>query len=368
MNDAEDSANAISEIIVASCAPTGRVRPGFGSQFVPWCAARTASGIPRDKSSAENLANPAVESMRLRKSMDAFVSEFFAQSVLRRLGIRTVPQKICTASEARKLPADFVVKTASSVPMARHLSWNPGEVPTGWCLASRLVPHAATLDYISRKLIVGHDARTQFVRQCAGWYAMKDKAIDETIARALEKTCVPADIFFTEFKPTQLEIEAIKSAMAIDGSQYIAISAARVFLGCSAPHFSNVLATVRGELISLDHARACFEDGEDLRNLFGFVNRNSEVFKILGQVSALTEDDIRECVSEIPKHPAVGSTNGLADYYVQRLQLWKQLHAKELPNLTSMTVGPKSTYSTAIAAVGGRQILEEAAAFARAWK
>jgi hypothetical protein len=367
MNEAEDSANAISEIIVASCAPTGRVRQGFGSHFVPWCAARTASLIPRDKSSAENLANPSAEAMRLRKSMDPFVSEFFAQGVLRRLGIRTAPQKISTAKEARKLSADFVVKSASSVPMAKHLSWNPGEVPTGWCLVSQLVPHAATLDYISRKLIVGHDARTQFVRQCAGWYAMKDKAIDETIARALEKTCVPADIFFAEFKPTPTEIQNIKRAMALDGPQYLAICAARVFLGCSAPHFSNVLATKQGELISIDHARACFEDGEDLRNLFYFVDRGSEAFKILGLVAILTEDDIRECVSEIPKHPAVGSTNGLADYYVQRLQLWKQLGAEEMSSAPEMGVAPRFSYGAAMV-VFGRGILQEVTARAGARK
>jgi len=374
----EDSANAIFTIVAVSNAATGRVRKGFSSHFLPWCNARTASQIPREKLSSTHLGDPSIQSMRLRKSVNPFTAEFFSQAVLRRLGIRTAPVNICSPDEARSLPADFVVKIAGDCCLdmlcnltlnapAKDLTWNPSAKPTGWCLASRLVRGAATLDYISRNLIKGQNARTQVtqvMRQCAEWHATKDNGIDELIAKRLEKTCIPADKFFSDFKPTPEEIERIRPAMALDGPKYLAICAARIFLGCSAPHFSNVLVTKEGELISLDHARMCFEDGTDLRELFYFVNRNSKAFKILDGVIGLTESDIRRSVDEIPEHPACGSKTGLADYYCKRLNLWKELHAKSDQSHV-MEMDPRLFASNPIGIFGQRLVNEVAALLRR---
>jgi len=327
----EDSAHAVLTLVLASIqsdAAARKMRKDFENEFDPWYNARTLSQVPKNFLPADRSGSPLVESMRSRKPMNPFAAEFLAQGVLRRLGIQTAPQKICTAAEARDMPANFVVKHAGERPV-QNLTWNSGEVVksirSGWCLASRVVPDAASFDFVSRTFARTHSAHTQLLVQLAKTHAAKDRGFEELLAKTLGKSCEPADRFFLGFVPAPWELERIKSAMALDGKPYLRVCAARVFLGCSAPHFGNVLLTLKGELVSIDHARTNFENGDDLRMLFRFVARDSRAFDVLGGVAALTIDDIRAAVSEIPQHPACGPTEGLTGYFCERLRLWKNL-------------------------------------------
>jgi|ERR1700683_227482 len=243
---------------------------------------------------------------RSYERINPFVAEFFAQGLLRRLGIGTASEQfICTAEQARALPDDFVVKFDRNG-WARNLDWNPGEIPTGWCLASRLVPDAASLFFVARKVIKTHPGRKH--------YDERDNH---------------ADRFYAKFDPTPTEIECIKLGMATDGVQYLNIAAARAFLGCTCtPHFGNILVTKSGKLISIDHTNAEFKDPEDLKKMFHFIGSDSKLLEVLSGVASLTEKDIRESVAEIPNHPACGSTAGLREYFGQRLQMWKQLYRR----------------------------------------
>src|ERR1700693_137100 len=198
----EDSAHAVFTIIAASNGAAGKVRKGFNSHFSPWYHARILCMARPDST------DPLMQSMRLRRAINPFAVEFFAQGVLRRLGIRTAEQTICSGKEARMLPPDFIVKVAGEEP-AQNLTWNPASVRNGWCLVSRLVPDAVSLDFISRKLITSHSVRTQMLRESAAIHADKDRAFEALIAKTLGKTCAPADKFFADFKPTESEIEAI---------------------------------------------------------------------------------------------------------------------------------------------------------------
>jgi hypothetical protein len=352
----EDSAHAIFLLIVASNSATQRVRQGFESHFLPWAKARTFS---EDR---PNSADPLHQRMQ-REVMNPFVAEFFGAAIMRRLRIRTAEQTICSAKEARMLSADFVIKAASGEESSRNLSWSPASVRNGFCLISRLVPEAASLDFVARKIVTSHSARAQFLRTCARMYNSQC----ELTARAFGKQCEPADKFYADFNPSSSEIERIKAAMSLDGIQYLKIAAARVFLGCSCPHFSNMLTTKDGQLISIDHCRSNFENGEDLRELFYFINRDSVAFAALSTVARLTEEDIRASVEEIPRHRACGSTNGLAEYFVERLRLWKTYHAQELGSSYSMTVDPSLMYSS-LNTVAGHSVANEAIAMARTWK
>ena len=363
MSLVEDSAHAIFTIIAASAAATGKLRRGYTEHFQPWYHARVMAEF------RPNSTDPLIQTMRQRKSMNPFALEFFAQGILRRLGIRTVEQRICSDHEARSLPANFVVKVAGNSnslkwnpdsQSTRNIAWNADAVRTGWCLVSRLEPDSASLDYIARKLVTSQSVRTQRLRESAAIHAQNDQALEELIAQALGKTCEPADKFFGDFRPTESEIELIKSAMALDGKKYLTICAARVFIGCSAPHFGNCLVNKKGECFSIDHARGYFEKGDDLRELMYFIDRRSEVFKVLDGVSALTEKDIHESVSEIPHHSACGSTAGLAEYFCKRLRLWKELHANG-ERRSEMEADPRLTYCSPSAALGARIIAEAGA-------
>ena len=75
----EDSAHAIFTIITASVAATGKLRKGYTQHFQPWYHARVLSEF------RPNSTDPLIQSMRLRKTINPFALEFFAQGVLRRL-------------------------------------------------------------------------------------------------------------------------------------------------------------------------------------------------------------------------------------------------------------------------------------------
>jgi hypothetical protein len=358
----EDSAHAIFTLVMTSHVGAGALKlpMDLNSDFMPWCNARALSEVPNNfrpetghrrefaaifRSYGMKLA-PATVADR-REGMNPFAAEFIAQGILRKLGIRTASSRICSAREARALPPDFVVKSAGNRP-AQGLNWNCADVATsirfGWCLASQIVPDTASLDYIARTMLPSHSARNKVVAmlaKCAADHATKDRQFEELIAQALGKTCEPADKFFSGFHPTSEERDSIGRAMALDGDKYLRICAGRVFVGCSAPHASNVLVTREAQLISIDHARVYFERGDDLRMLFRFVRRDSRVFRILGEVAALTADDIRAAVAEIPKHPACGSTGGLADYYERRLELWKAFYSGHQENQQPSALGTK---------------------------
>jgi hypothetical protein len=90
-----------------------------------------------------------------------------------------------------------------------------------------------------------------------------------------------------------------------------------------------------------------------------FIDRRSEVFKVLDGVNALTEKDICESVSEIPLHPACGSTTGLADYFCRRLRAWKELHASS-ERQGVMEADPRITCSP-VTVLGARIIVDAGA-------
>jgi hypothetical protein len=234
--------------------------------------------------------------------VNPFVSEFFGQSIMRRIGIRTVEHTaICGEKEARELSSDFVVKFAK-LDLPFNLKWRPGEVPVGDCLASRIVPHAASLGYVAR-----HILRTR-------------------------NGSDPSDKFYFGFEKelTSEQFESIRRAMDFDETPYLRIAATRLFLGSSCtPHLGNILITQKAELVSIDHVHSYSEDGEDLKMVFGFVNRDPRLLEVLARVAALSENDILASVQNVPKHPACGRISEIAEYFCKRLRLWKHLLAGE---------------------------------------
>ncbi len=242
---------------------------------------------------------------RSRERLNSFAAEFFAQAILRRLEIGTAPEHlICAAEQARTFSDDFIVKFDRNG-WNRNLSWNPRETPTGWCLASRVVPDAASLFFVARRIVKSYSGR------------QKHNVNDEL-----------ADTLYSKFSPTPVEVEQIKLAMDLEGAQYLSIAAARVFLGCTCtPHFGNILVNKAGKLFSIDHSDAEFRDGEEIKGMFDFIGRDSRLLKVLSGVADLTESDIRESVEAIPKHPACRSISGLAKYFCERLKLWKKLYS-----------------------------------------
>ena len=313
----EDSAFAIATLVLAS-------RARDLSEFNAWCSRREqqelfAGRIPSSLDARNTPLNP-------------FAVESFAQVLFRRLGIRTAPTQTVTFAEARQLPeGKFVVKFAevkeSGIALRAAFPFStPPVASPAYCLASEVVEDAATFDYIRRKFGVTPGLDRPYAALANVAARSSEKLCAGLTSIVLRKECRAADALYARFLPNVGELGKIRAAMRWDREAFLKICAARSFVACSAPHDSNVLVTRSGELVSIDHCSASREDGDDLRMLFRFIRRDSQAFGVLGDVAALTTDDIRASISKIPRHPACGSTDGLSDYFVARLRLWRSLY------------------------------------------
>lgn len=315
----EDTCFSIANLVVASSAKEL-------DEFYQWCARRQE---------IEFLHSQTHSPMYPRKAFNPFTAEFLAQAILRRLGVRTVPAQILSFAEARKLPDNFVVKFAEVkepelVLHARFPFRLQRVVSTAYCLASEVLENAATFDFIARKFGItpGWDRPYPGMARVAALSSEKLTAGLTSII--LRKECPAADALYANFSPTPEELKKIGAAMRWSGRDFLKICAARAFVACSAPHNANVLVTPQGELISIDHCTIHREDGDDLRMLFRYINRNSSVFGVLSDIAALAETEIRAAVAEIPCHPACRCDySDLTIYFVDRLRLWKNLCAAE---------------------------------------
>jgi hypothetical protein len=328
----EDSSFSIFVLLAASiqqvepaCDPHKRL-----PDLLAWIKRRLGSPLgPSSLAALGNFARAFLNPVG-RRAMNSFAAEFVAQGLMRRIGIRTAPARIVPANEAPRLPREFLVKKVS---VGNRLRWvGPGPLdvsPTTFpkfCLASEFAPGAMSLDFAFRKVLRGNLSGTErmlcdFSQSVAGLH----KTIYDRIAQGIGKTCIEADTLYSEVHLSETEIRAMKRAAQWNGRQYLKLSAARVFLGTSAAHFANVLVTGDGHLVSIDHDNTYFENGDDLEMLFRFVPKSSLVSELLKEIASLTEHDISAAVAEVPNHPACGSTEGLAEYFCARFEMWKRL-------------------------------------------
>lgn len=332
----EDSGLGIA-ILVAAAPVNGEASATFNASwdadFKPWLQRRLCCKLP-----IENMCALVRESRELaccflepnnRTNFNPFACEYFAQSIMRRLGIATAPARISTVNQARELPPSDIVKVVA--PGSFRLRWLPnGDLGFGtafeFCLVSSALPNAASLDFAFRKWL--RDSRSEMESGLRGFSNLvigNHERFLQQVAAAVAKGCIDADYLYSEIHPTEKEIAMMERAAKWNGAQYLKICAARVFLGCSAAHFGNVLITTDAQLVSIDHESIGIEAGDDLKMLFRFTDRNSLSFRMLHEVAALTEEDIHTAISEIPAHSACGQTSEMEKYSVGRLRLFKSL-------------------------------------------
>jgi hypothetical protein len=353
----EDESIAILLLIAASGSLTRNTWQSFG----PWFLKRF--GVPTGDYLAEALKNallfgPEVSSLSVskpnRRAINPFLIALLAEQILPRLGVPTPTSKIMERYAAQKLIATHIVKSGRP---GNRLKWISPSAPAGeyarvnawaasvdgeYALVSEIVPDAASIDYVRRVLLSleeSFNVRDVFLIECEGprladcSIAIREPLVWRLIGE-ISKSCGLADKLFEQFKPTEPELAQIRNRMSWNSERYLRIHAARVFLGLTCAHFSNVLVTRNADLVSIDHDCAFFESGEDVEMLFRFVRRGSEVWKMLDHVAALTEADVRASIAAIPKHPAVGSATELeeyGEYFVRRLALWKKLAGRATP-------------------------------------
>jgi hypothetical protein len=315
----EDTGLSILILVAAS-----RCRPSQYWELIFWVKNRLMSRSP-------DLRRAYARSLGFSPPQkNTFESEFIAQAIMKQLRVRTAPARICTIKEARNLPANYIVKGITAAGTLKWASDFLEKHSSEFALVSEVVPNAASIDFVRRKLLPGRSVPPRFslMHDLSTGIVGDKTALDVEFAKLIGKSCESADTLYGAFNPTEVELQAIERVIALDSEQYLRICTARVFLGCSAPHYANVLVTQDAQLVSIDHVAAAFESGDDLRMLFKFTKRDSLAFRILGDIAALTAADIRVAVSEIPKHRTCGSTGALIHYYERRLELWKNLYSQ----------------------------------------
>jgi len=349
----EDSAIAVLLLISAS----GSLTRKTWRDFRPWFLQRF--GIPTGEQLANDLFSALRASMLLgpdisrrfvprpnpvqRHPVNPFLSALFAEEMLSRLGVRTAVSTIVEREAAQNLDAHIV---KSGKPGGR-LKWISTAAPEGlyarlnawaaspegqYALVAPIIPNAASIDYIRRIVLSMNetfDVRDVFPLDLTDYsFSIRDSRVSLLVSE-VSKSCGMADKLFEKFRPSETELTAIRDAIRWNSTPYLRIHAARAFLGLTCAHFSNVLCTRDAQLISVDHDTCYFENGDDLRMIFRFVNPESQVFRILCEIAeALSEEDIRAAVATIPNHPACGSSAGaIADYFAKRLRLFRNLCA-----------------------------------------
>ena len=370
----EDSAAAAVLIAAAS-------RGGFSdvpSDMRSWASVRMEEAcdlIPKSGGfaslfralSRHSVLQPLFWAKPKRAVFNSFIAEFFSCSILKRLDIRTAPVKIATAREACD-QEDGVVKWFQPG-NPNGVKYDPsmekrllsGEFAEGIaqqpCLVSTLVSGAASLSYLKdrfdlvkelplRNLSVMFSERVQGLftgSEMENW-AEVNQQYESIVHKAIGKSCPKAYSFYFGYSP--LNHEKIRAACAWDSPQFLKISAARVFLGCSAPHYSNVLCTQEGRLVSIDHCMVVTDNGESVRMIFEHTKTGTLAFDALRYVARLTEKDIQEAIAEVPRHPACGSPpdalernlRAVRDYYIAQLTLWKKLLSEAEENADGSVV------------------------------
>jgi hypothetical protein len=283
----------------------------------------------------------------LYRSLQPAAAEIIGCKFMRALGIGTAPSvEILETKEAlRRDPSQWIFKP---IGRDRLKVCAPERIESRWTLVVQKIPRAIPLSFL--RTHYGIDTgRIAFApiedrpeldlsgcgmvwdllpRLRGGWIEVREKISD--IIWNGKAELQNAHEFFSDFVPPE-DWSAVRRAIAWDSDQMLAIHAARLFLGMSIAHLSNVLVDPEGRLYSIDHEFCSATDGEELRILFDNVKPGTRASKALRGVAELTEEKLRELFDDLPVPPGVrwfcwpmGSREKTVEHYLERLRLWKQ--------------------------------------------
>jgi hypothetical protein len=305
---------------------------------------------------SEKQYGPLPEGYKYRSLCPA-VGEVVGHRLMRTLGIGTAPSvEILETKEAlHRDPRRWIFKP---VKHDRLKASSPAEAEGRWVLLVEKIPRAITLSFLRKKYGIDAgkveittataDVKTSqsAVRTAA---MLNDRSSGNDVvwvptadALALNlaglkriiwegKPELPtAEEFYSDFVPPE-DWSAIKRAIAWDSAEMLAVHAARLFLGISIAHTSNVLVDRDGRLYSIDHEFCTATGGEDLVTLFEDIKSGTRAFEALRGVAQLSEEKLRELFEGLPGCPGrpawfrwpLGSKEKTVAHYLKRLRLWK---------------------------------------------
>lgn len=225
------------------------------------------------------------------------------------------------------------------VPLVRLEADKPAEsqdfckrVPGGWVVSER-VPGSIPV-YFLGDACATLPYRASFAYELTFVREVYDSHVYLFFEGSINKECVLNHEF-----PDDPPMEALMAAQW-NSPQRILGHAFRAFLYATHAHTSNCLVDTSGRLWLIDHEKIIYrENEEDIRELYELIYPSDEIMNACRLISALTESDIEEALSDIPErfwdrgaeaerepHPPAkfaNSTEALI-YFAARLRVWQE--------------------------------------------
>lgn len=279
------------------------------------------------------------------RSLCPTVGELVGQRLMRALGIGTAPsvEILETKDAVRRDPRQWVLKPVKSGRLKACSLEQLEKIDCRWTLLVEKIPHAIPLSFLRKQYGVDSEkieittaenaipppTDTITLSTGVGTITLPARGITAFIIWAGKLELRNAAEFYSDFlQPT--DWSAVRHAIAWDSSEMLAIHAARLFLGCSMAHTSNVLVDPEGRLYSIDHEFSIATDGDDLYILFNDIKCGTRAFEALRGVAELTEEKVRELFEDLPVPSGarwfrwpLGSKEKTVEYFLTRLRLWK---------------------------------------------
>ena len=269
--------------------------------------------------------------------------EWVGHRLMRELGIGTAPSlELITAAEARARGTQrwvYKIMRSSGFASLEDQAGGPrlksvGQIPElpaqAEVVAVEKIPGAITL----RSLELLHGFRVPAINA----RSRRPRAQTDGLIAMLREgrfECCSRSNFFGDFAPPR-DRSALQGAIAPDSPEILAIHAARIFLGCSCGHASNVLVDVRGRLHSIDHESVMswneFMNQDIVFLISQCVKQGTPAFNAIERVAELREDQVAALFDDLPESKwagpggtpwYLGSRNQTEHYFLKRLRIWK---------------------------------------------
>jgi hypothetical protein len=235
-----------------------------------------------------------------QRVMSPFAAEIAAVKLLRLLGIGCAPRvMVVSGAEALALdPRKWILKGADGKVLVPLAALAPSPV-----LAVAKTPRAVPISFLRQHYGIAPDIpviESDGMRFTMNGIIWRGKP---ALAGAAE--------FYGDFRPPS-DWSAILEAVSWDSAPMLKIHAARLFLGATTAHASNILVNAAAQLFSVDHADLAKTDGSEIDMLFEHVAKGTRAWDALYLIAALSEPIVEGIFAET------------SDHYIARLRRWRR--------------------------------------------
>ena len=257
-------------------------------------------------------------------SLHPVVAELAGARLMRLLNIGTSNVELVSGEEARRRdPRKWLTKTIVGNRLRINLGMDKDEQ---WAVMSEKIPRAIPLFYLGEFFGIKPDVPV-IPEYELDWATSRHHLSGLEKLRIylyLGKNQIPdAREFYSDFEPPA-DWRPIEEVTRWDSNPMLRIHAARLFLGATTAHVSNLLVDNKANLYTIDTEYCLATTNEDLEKLFSNIVPETRAFEALRPVSELNEYEVTGMFDELPEVGwPLGSKKKTVEDYLSRLRKWK---------------------------------------------